>query len=473
MLTSLKRIFGAGIILFSASAAAAQVVGGTATYRERIAPPPDARLEAVLLDVSRMDVPAIELGRAEIENAGAPPYSFEIAYDPAMIDPAARYTVRATLWAGERMMFTTDTAVPVLTQGAPERAEIVMVRVGADAASAKDAGVDGPATTYGLTLPASFSGQLPCADCAGVAHHLDLWPDQSFHLSRTWIGGAGDDATQSDLGLWSAVPEKNAIRLWGLGDAPALWRVVDRQTLRQLDLEGNPIESDLNYALTGDGTLTEADLKDVFLGGMMTYMADAAMFTECVTGKRYPIAQEGEYLALERAYLAQTGAPGAPLYVHVEGDLAMRPAMEGPDKRHLVVDRFIRTRPGITCERQRADASLTGTYWRIDSLRGAEVTRASEAREPHLVLSGGEELRYAATMGCNQMVGGFSRDGNDLSLGPAAATMMACPPPLDGMERDLAGVLQDAAAYDISGETLMLKDAGGEVIALMTARYMR
>lgn len=460
----------AGIALATISQmATAQVISGTATYRERIAPPPDARLVAVLLDVSRADAPAIELGRTEIADAGAPPYAFEIGYDPAAIDPNHRYAVRSTLWAGERMMFTTDSHVAVLTQGAPDRVEIIMVRVAQERGDAVDKG----ALTYGLTLPASFVGRLPCADCEGVDYHLDLWPDQTFHLRRTWVGGVRDGSVQSDLGLWSAVPERNALRLWGLGDAPATWRVVDERTLQPLGVAGEGTAATPDDMLTSDGTLAAADLDGMFLGGMMTYMAEAATFTECMTNRSYPIAQEGDYLALERAYLDQTATPGAPLYVHVTGGLMMRPAMEGPDRRSLVVDRFIRTRPGITCERQRADASLTGTYWRIDSLRGETVEAAEGAREPHLILTGDQEARYAATAGCNRMVGGYEVAGDALTLGAGAATMMACPPPLDAMECKLAEVLRAARSYAISGETLALKDASGEVIALMTAVYLR
>lgn len=357
---------------------------------------------------------------------------------------------------------------PLLTRDAPDRADLIMVRVVQEGGE-----IGGAVPAHGLTLPASFTGTLPCADCNGIAYHLDLWPDQAFHLRRIWAKAPDGGIVQDDLGLWSALPQKNAIKLWGLGDTPAEWRVVDGQTLRQLDMQGNEIISDLNYSLTSDATLAQTDLEDIFLGGMMTYMNDAAIFTECMTGHSYPIAQEGDYLALERAYLDQTAAPAAQLYVHVEGDLVMRPAMEGPDRRSLVVDRFVRTRPGITCERQRADASLTGTYWRIDTLRGDAIGPVEGAREPHMILTTGEQPRYAATVGCNQLVGGYEAGDNTLSLGAGAMTMMACPPPLDARERALADVLQAATEYAISGETLALKDASGAVIALMTAVYLR
>ncbi|PTE18405.1 copper resistance protein NlpE N-terminal domain-containing protein [Phaeovulum veldkampii] len=57
---------------------------------------------------------------------------------------------------------------------------------------------------HGLRLPASFTGTLPCADCEGIRHHLDLWPDQSFALRLEWLGGARRRcATIWGIGMWT------------------------------------------------------------------------------------------------------------------------------------------------------------------------------------------------------------------------------------------------------------------------------
>ena len=87
---------------------------GTATYRERIALPDDAVLEAELQDISRADAPAAVLGRSRLDPAGQPPFRFEIAYDDAAVQPGRRYTVRATIKHQERLLFTTDRIYPVL-----------------------------------------------------------------------------------------------------------------------------------------------------------------------------------------------------------------------------------------------------------------------------------------------------------------------------------------------------------------------
>ena len=88
---------------------------GTATYRERMALPPDATFEATLEDVSKADARSKVLGRARIEQPGNPPIAFEISYDPARIEARHRYAVRARILVDGKLLFTTDQSYPVLT----------------------------------------------------------------------------------------------------------------------------------------------------------------------------------------------------------------------------------------------------------------------------------------------------------------------------------------------------------------------
>jgi hypothetical protein len=86
-------------------------------------------------------------------------------------------------------------------------------------------------------------------------------------------------------------------------------------------------------------------------GGELTYMADAAQFTDCRTGHRYPVAMEADWITTERAYLKDVKEPGGRLYVTFEGSIAQRPRMEGNGTEpSVVVQRFIGTWPGRRCE---------------------------------------------------------------------------------------------------------------------------
>jgi para-nitrobenzyl esterase len=127
-LRTLAALTAAGAILFVTGQACAQV-HGTATYRERIALPPEAIFEATLEDVSRADAKADVIGKA-IERPGNPPFAFEILYDASKIDPKRRYVVRARILMGNTLLFTTDQHYPVLTSGNGNEVALTLRRIG-------------------------------------------------------------------------------------------------------------------------------------------------------------------------------------------------------------------------------------------------------------------------------------------------------------------------------------------------------
>lgn len=341
------QVLGAAILIASSvtglSPAMAETLTGTALYRERIALPPGAVFEARIEDVSRAGAPATVLASIVIDDPGQPPIGFAIDYDADDIDPRGVYALRATIRHDGRLLFTTDTINRVLGANDPKHVDVLLVMVKA---------VEGrltPAPPLGLTLPATFRGTLPCADCEGIRHHLDLWPEQYYHMSREWLGKPGATARRDEIGRWYADPDRGAIVLHGAAEMPLFWQVVAPDRLRQMDMAGNSIDTGLPRDLTRLDKLEPTELHDLFLLGTMTYMADSARFAECFSGTVYPVAQEGDYLALERAYLAAAPEPGAPVVAHVEGDLALRSGNEGGTRMNLIVDRFIATREDGSC----------------------------------------------------------------------------------------------------------------------------
>ena len=89
---------------------------------------PGAVFEATLLDASRQDAAAEVLATARAEDTGKLPIPFELRYDPARIDERHSYVVRGRIANGDRLMFTTDTAYPVLTRGNGNEVEMLLVR---------------------------------------------------------------------------------------------------------------------------------------------------------------------------------------------------------------------------------------------------------------------------------------------------------------------------------------------------------
>lgn len=108
------------LILQSARAEAASI-DGRVSYLPRIALPPDAVVRVRLEDVSRSDAASTVLAEQVVRTEGRQvPVPFELKYDRSWIDPRGRYVIRAEIRdASGVLLWATDTAVPVLTHGAP------------------------------------------------------------------------------------------------------------------------------------------------------------------------------------------------------------------------------------------------------------------------------------------------------------------------------------------------------------------
>ncbi len=108
------------------------LVQGSATYRERITLPASAVVVVQLQDVSRADAPATVVSEVTLKPEGkAPPYAFEIPYDPAKIVATNRYAVSVRILDGTKLLFLNTTMSPVVTMGASSNAgEIILNRVG-------------------------------------------------------------------------------------------------------------------------------------------------------------------------------------------------------------------------------------------------------------------------------------------------------------------------------------------------------
>jgi putative lipoprotein len=106
------------------------VVTGTVAYRERMTLPPDAAIDVRLEDTTAQDKPAKLVGESIFAAAGQQvPIPFQLSYNPADIDPSHTYQLRANITTNGTMRFTSTTAYPVITRGAPMQANIVLQQV--------------------------------------------------------------------------------------------------------------------------------------------------------------------------------------------------------------------------------------------------------------------------------------------------------------------------------------------------------
>lgn len=124
----LRDANGALQVGFAAKSTA--TVTGTVTYLPHIALVTGSVVTVRVQDTSRADAPAVLIGEQVITTTGQQvPISYAVTYDPKVIDQRLTYTVRATINdPSGRLIFTSTTAIPVITRGAPTSGVEIVVQ---------------------------------------------------------------------------------------------------------------------------------------------------------------------------------------------------------------------------------------------------------------------------------------------------------------------------------------------------------
>jgi copper homeostasis protein (lipoprotein) len=315
----------------------------------------------------------------------------------------------------------------------------------------------------------TYQGDIPCADCPGQSLTLTLFTDRTFRLRHTYLGR---DETFYDLGRWGRAQDGgNRLRLAGGTEAQHRFAILGADTLRMLDSEGREIRSTSNYDLK-QLPLLDPVAGPMRLRGMYVYMADAATFNECLTGKRFPVLSGKDSPALERAYLAARSAPGSFVATIIEGRFVHHaPEPGAPVREHIVVERFDRILPGETCAPQAlGKASLTDTFWRAVEIEGQPVVIHPGTREPHFVLL--REGSVRGFTGCNNLTGSYEQGAGDFRFQSMATTRKACLPASD-IENRFVAALNATASVRVVGEALELRDKEGKIRMRLEALYLR
>jgi copper homeostasis protein (lipoprotein) len=121
------------------------------------------------------------------------------------------------------------------------------------------------AQDFAKSLPATFEGKLPCADCPGTVWALKLSPDQSFRLNVEYLARQGENEKKTEkTGRWKLDAGQRKLTLTQKGQPDERFEILDANTLRKLDLNGRPILSELNYVLKRHGSTSTATLTDTY-----------------------------------------------------------------------------------------------------------------------------------------------------------------------------------------------------------------
>jgi heat shock protein HslJ len=118
------------------------------------------------------------------------------------------------------------------------------------------------------------------------------------------------------------------------------------------------------------------------------------------------------------------------------------------------------------------EAPLTGVTWSLISYNNGKGGISSVILDTEITAVLGEDGSFAGSAGCNRYTASYSTDGDMISIGMAATTLMECAEPTGIMEQEAAylAAIQEAATYKVSSERLDLLDADGRTMATYGAQ---
>ena len=315
-------------------------------------------------------------------------------------------------------------------------------------------------------LPATFNGTMTAPEGA-LRYQLNLFDDDSYVLRMTSTGRGA--STMDDVGSWTLSSDRRIVILKGGREAMEYFSIRDAQTLRRIELDPRDGKVAPAAELRRAASFLPIDVRAT-LRGSYRFTPESSLFTECLSGQRWPVSREAASRELEMTYLEAKKKAGQPLLVSVEGRVSARPRMDQPGTEPaLVVDRVIRATPSETCAPRFAGAPLEGVEWRLDAESGMlscpppPIARTNRIMEFQI-----SAPRFSGTSGCNRLVGTFEKGTDTLTL-TSAGTMKACS---KGADVDAAFVtaLRQVQTYRVLGNLLELQDGQRKLLARFEAR---
>lgn len=112
---------------------------------------------------------------------------------------------------------------------------------------------------------------------------------------------------------------------------------------------------------------------------------------------------------------------------------------------------------------------LTNTYWQLVSVAGEPVPETNRDKKPHILFM--DDGRVSGFSGCNQYMGGYQVEGENLLFDSMASTRMACPD--NQTEQLLFAALAKTVGVNLEGIELRLLGENGEELAVFEASRMK
>ena len=112
---------------------------------------------------------------------------------------------------------------------------------------------------------------------------------------------------------------------------------------------------------------------------------------------------------------------------------------------------------------------LAGTSWEAVNYNNGKQAVVGVITDTTLTADFGKDGTLSGKAGCNTYSGDYKTNGNQITIGPLASTMMACDQPAGVMDQETQylAALQSAATYQIEGNVLELRTKDDALAAIL------
>jgi copper homeostasis protein (lipoprotein) len=316
------------------------------------------------------------------------------------------------------------------------------------------------------SLPARYSGVLPCADCTGIRFDIDLRPANVYFLRMTYLG-TSPERVYDDIGAWSLASDLRTIALRGARQSPMLFSITNANALRRLDAEGQVIESELNYSVNRQPTY-EPLVVEVPLRGMYSTAQEGAVMEECTSGLKLRL-QGPQSLTVEQEFAKVRGGAARPALLAIEGTVQSSLSTDATSIATLTPSGAGKFWPGESCGARGVTHELEGSRWVLVRIGEQQIMAEEGKAEPYIVLQSTTK-QIVGHAGCNRFSGGYSIQSDALKLSEITTTRMACPE-LETENSFLNG-LEAVTHWRLMDNQLVLLDKAGAQVLQFESRNL-
>lgn len=304
-----------------------------------------------------------------------------------------------------------------------------------------------------LTLPGTWQGTLPCADCAGVRVTLTLKPGGEYWLERVYLGTKDGDRVFNERARWRRGDLPDLVEMFGARAGLEYFKLAPEGALQKLGTRGQVPDGAPQLL----ARLPEAATRfgPVGMNALYRYGADAALLQDCMTGAKYNAVGGAAAAELERAYLAAQ-AQGEPRRALLAVTIGPRPAGEEGWPERVSIDKLERLTDAKVCGRDTAVTPETGGWLPVK----IDHVAVAEAEVGRWSFAGG---RFSGKLPCNSASGGYTLESAALSFKVLATTRMACAEPVMAREQALVAGLNAVRKWTVTDGRLELRDAEGAI----------